>query len=390
MPEERRKLKVFFIEDNLDDVELEFHELKTGGFDVTFEVARNRNEFLEKLPKIDADIIIADYSLPDITGMEAIHICREKNIDVPIIFITGIGNEQIAVDSLQEGATDYILKKNIVGFSARISRALAIWAERKAKEKAEADRQKLQELLFQSQKMESIGRLASGVAHDFNNIITGILGFAEIIKQNTPENSQAYEGLNTIISLCKNGSALTKQLLMFGRKTKAEFNRVNINSSLTETIGFLKHMLDVDIELRLNLQDNIPDIKADARQLSQVLMNLLLNARDSLEGRGVIELKTEKCRTSNLKGKIDDYVVFSISDTGCGIPEENISKIFEPFFTTKETAKGTGLGLAIVYSIVNAHKGWVDVNSAVGKGTTFKVYLPPFSEESNNTKTRLI
>src|SRR4030042_4371964 len=120
-------LKVFFLEDNPDDVELELYELRKGGFDVSSDVARNRKEFFEKLPDIDADIILADYILPDITGIEAIHICQEKKIDIPIIFITGMGNEQIAVDSLREGAIDYILKKHIVGLSARVSRAIEIW-----------------------------------------------------------------------------------------------------------------------------------------------------------------------------------------------------------------------------------------------------------------------
>ena len=138
-------LKVFLLEDNPDDVELELHELRKGGFDVSFEVARNRKEFFEKLSDLDADVILADYVLPDMTGIEAIHICQEKKIDAPIIFITGMGNEQIAVDSLREGAIDYILKKHIVGLSARVSRAIEIWAERKAKEKAETERQKFQQ-----------------------------------------------------------------------------------------------------------------------------------------------------------------------------------------------------------------------------------------------------
>jgi len=376
MTEMQRKLKVFFLEDNPDDVELELYELQKGGFDVTFEVARDRKEFLEKLPSIDADIILADYALPDITGIDAIHICQDKNIDVPIIFITGAGNEQIAVDSLREGAIDYILKKNIMGLSGRVSRALELWAEHKAKEKAEKEREQLQQMLFHAHKMESVGRLASGVAHDFNNIITGIQGFAELISQDIPEDAPSHERLQTIITLCKSSAALTRQLLIFGRKMPVEFKRTSINSIIKDTLNLIRHTVKEGIEIRINLQDDIPEIEADIGQFTQVLVNLALNARDAMEGKGILEFRTERCINAKHIDKEREYACISVSDTGCGIPEEDIPKIFEPFFTTKEVGKGTGLGLATVYSIVDIHRGWIDVYSELGKGTTFKIYVP--------------
>jgi signal transduction histidine kinase len=377
-------LKVFLLEDNPDDVELEIRELRKGGFDVSFEVARNRKEFLEKLTDLDADIILADYSLPDITGIEAIHICQEKKIDIPIIFITGMGNEQIAVDSLREGAIDYILKKHIVGLSARVSRTIEIWAEHKAKEKADTERQKFQQLLFQAQKMESVGRLASGIAHDFNNILTGILGFSELILQDTPKDSPFYERLQTISALCKRGAAIVKQLLIFGRKIPSEFKKNDINAFIEQTMGLLKHAVKEGIEIRLNLQDGIPDILADMGQLTQVLINLILNATDAMDRKGVLEFKTEKYNVARHADKTDRYICISVSDTGCGIPDNNIQNIFDPFFTTKEVGKGTGLGLTIAYSIVNAHGGWINVNSELGKGTTFKIYLPVIQNGLDN------
>jgi len=374
-------LKVFLLEDNPDDVELELHELRKGGFDVSFEVARNRKEFFEKLSDLDADVILADYVLPDMTGIEAIHICQEKKIDAPIIFITGMGNEQIAVDSLREGAIDYILKKHIVGLSARVSRAIEIWAERKAKEKAETERQKFQQLLFQAQKMESVGRLASGIAHDFNNLLTGILGFSELILEDISKDSPFYERLQTISTLCQRGAALVKQLLIFGRKIPSEFKKIDINTLIEETMGLLYHAVKDGIEIRLNLQDDIPDILADMGQLTQVLINLTLNATDAMDGKGVLEFKTEKYSVARHADKTDRYVCISVSDTGCGIPDNNIQNIFDPFFTTKEVGKGTDLGLTIAYSIVNAHGGWIIVDSKLGRGTTFKIYLPAIQPE---------
>jgi two-component system cell cycle sensor histidine kinase/response regulator CckA len=388
MTETKQRLKVFFLEDNPDDVELELHELQKGGFDISFEVAKNRKEFFEKLHDINADIVLADYVLPDITGIEAIHICQEKKIDVPIIFITGMGNEKIAVDSLREGAIDYILKKNIVGLSARVSRAMEIWAERKAKERADAEKQRFQKLLFQAQKMESVGRLASGIAHDFNNILTGILGFSELILQDTPEDSPFYEKLQTVITLCNRGAALVKQLLIFGRKIPAELKRTNINSFIEETMGLLKHAVKEGIEIKLNFHDGIPEIFADTGQLTQILINLTLNATDAMDGNGVLEFKTETYSIARDAGKSDEYVCLSVSDTGRGIPDYDIPKIFDPFFTTKEVGKGTGLGLTIVYSIVNSHGGWIKVDSELDKGTTFKIYLPAIQSGSDNVSAR--
>ncbi len=377
----KQKLKVFFLEDNPDDVELELYELRKGGFDVSFEVARNRKEFFDKLPDIDADIILADYMLPDITGIEAIHMCQERRIDIPIIFITGKGDEQIAVDSLREGAIDYILKKHIVSLPARVSRSIEIWDERKAKEKAEAEREQFQQLLLQAQKMESVGRLASGVAHDFNNILTGVLGFSELILQDTPEDSPDYERLETISTLCKKGAALIRQLLIFSRRMPIEFKKTNVNPLIEDTQSFIRHVVGEGVEIRLNLQDDIPEISADTGQLTQVLINLALNATDAMDGKGILEFKTERYHTTGHVGRADECVCLSVSDTGCGIPDYDIPKIFDPFFTTKEVGKGTGLGLAIAYAIVNAHGGWINVHSEFGKGTTFKIYLPAIQPE---------
>lgn len=377
-------LKIFFLEDNPDDVELELHELRKDGFNILFEVARDRKEFLEKLKDFNADIILADYTLPDITGIEAINICKEMNMDIPVILITGAGNEIIAVDSLRLGAIDYIIKKNIAGLPARVLRALEIWADRKARERAEADKQKLQQLLFQAQKMESVGRLASGVAHDFNNILTGILGFSELMLQDTPKDSPSYERLQTISTLCKRGAMLIKQLLIFGRNIPVEFKKININSLIKDNLGFIRHAVKEGIEIRLNLQDGIPEIEADTGQLTQVLVNLSFNSADAMEGKGVLEFKTERYLSERHTGLADEYVCLSLSDTGCGIPVYDIPKIFDPFFTTKAVGKGTGLGLAIVYSIVNTHGGWIIVNSELGKGTTFNIYLPAIHGELSN------
>jgi signal transduction histidine kinase len=388
MIETLKKINVLFVEDNPDDVELELYELRKGGFDVSHQVARNRDEFLAALDNLVADIIIADYSLPDLTGIEAIHILQERDIVLPVILITGMGNELIAVDSLREGAIDYILKKNIAGFSARVERALDIWADRQAIVTVEAEKEKLQQQLFQSQKMESVGRLAGGIAHDFNNLLTGIMGFASLSLKSIPEGTKVSKNIQTIIEVSKRASHLVKQLLLFSRKIPLEFKIVDVNNLIQENVGFIRRMVEETVEIKLDLQEDLPMVKSDVGQFTQVLINFAVNARDAMGGSGTLEFKTETVPVSeemvskNPSPDVKEYVVITVSDTGCGIDEENLSKIFDPFYSTKEVGKGTGLGLSIVYSIVTGHGGWIDVKSIKGKGTNFKVYIPVLSEDA--------
>ncbi len=381
MTEKKRKIKILFLEDNPADIEMELYELRKGGFDVCHHTARNRKEFLDHLQRIDCDIIIADYSLPDITGIEAIHLCQQTNIDIPVILITGEGNVQVAVDSLRTGAIDYILKKNITGLAARVSRALDIWTDLKAVKTMEAEKQRLQRQLLQAQKMESIGLLAGGIAHDFNNLLTGIIGYAGLSINTLPEDSPATKNLRKILGLSKSAANLIKQLLVFSRKIPLEFKACDINSLIASNVEFIRRIVEETVEIQLRLQQGLPPLQVDDAQFAQVLINLAVNSRDAMSGSGCIEIKTEKVaadkiskpgRTMSGKG----FILISVADTGCGISENNLQKIFDPFFTTKEVGKGTGLGLAITYSIIKGHNGWIDVSSKEGHGTTFAIYLP--------------
>jgi len=382
LPAAPNTLKVFMLEDNLDDVELELYEMRRAQLHVEYDVARNRAEFRERLPRFAPDIILADYALPDITGIEAINVAKELGVDVPVILITGDGNETIAVDSLRQGAIDYIIKKNIAGLPARVERALEIWADRKAKARAESEEMRLHQLLFENQKMEAIGRLAGGIAHDFNNILTGIMGFSEICLLDLPQPADTRNKLESIISLSQKGADLVKQLLIFSKKMVMEFEMVNMNSFIAETAHFFKRIVEESIEIRLDLSDDLPMIRCDTNQFTQVIMNLILNARDAMHGKGTITIRTSKCLMKDAAGsegaQTDQRwcVCISITDAGGGIESHHLPRIFDPFFTTKEVGKGTGLGLSIVYSVVQGHGGIVKVSSRKGEGTTFTIALP--------------
>jgi signal transduction histidine kinase len=382
MSEGLHKLRVFFLEDNLDDIELELYELKRAGYCVEHDTARNKKEFLEKLSSLRADIMLADYSLPDITGFEAIKIIKQRNVDIPVVLITGEGNEQAAVDSLRLGAVDYIIKRNISGLSARVARALEIWSDRKAKKRAEAEQRRLQQLLFEKQKLEAIGKLSAGIAHDFNNILTSIIGFSELCLCSAEKGSETHVNLETIITLSQKGSDLVKQLHVFSRKMSKEMKETDFNSFLNDTVHFLKRIVEETIEIRLDIQKAPLIVKCDTGQFTQVIMNLILNARDAMHGKGTISIKTEKGLLPDLPENSapclseKQCLCLTVTDTGEGIDKNDIEKIFDPFFTTKEMGRGTGLGLSIVFSVVKAHGGEIRVSSDTGLGTTFKIYMP--------------
>jgi PAS domain S-box-containing protein len=248
--------------------------------------------------------------------------------------------------------------------------------------RAAREKEKMQAQVFQLQKMEAIGIMTSGVAHDLNNILTVIQGHAElgIIRQN--ENKPIQHDLEEILDASIKGTSLTHQLLLFGRKSPLELVPVNINTTVNGSLKMLKRLIGENIKIVFELADDIWMIMADTGNIQQVIMNLVINASDAIVRDGTITIKTENSSIDE-KNIVDmpeshpgNYVCLTVTDTGTGIDNETINRIFEPFFTTKGKEKGTGLGLSVVYGIAKQHNGWVNVYSTSGNGTTFKVYFP--------------
>ncbi len=244
------------------------------------------------------------------------------------------------------------------------------------------EKKKFQEHLLQSQKMESIGVLAGGIAHDFNNILTAILGHTDLIRRFSELNEKAARSLNVIEDASRRAGRMISKLLGFARKSKHERTPINLNDVVYETLKLLEQVIKKSIDMSVELDNRLPLIQGDVNQMEQVIMNFLVNARDAMPNGGRIVIKTQ-ARTV-VKGMPDvppyvppgEYVQISVSDNGTGIPEDIVNKIFEPFFTTKEQGKGTGLGLSMVYGAIKDHEGYLSVQSTLGVGSVFTVFLP--------------
>jgi signal transduction histidine kinase/CheY-like chemotaxis protein len=245
------------------------------------------------------------------------------------------------------------------------------------------ERKELEEQLRQAQKMEAIGQLAGGVAHDFNNMLTVIRGHTELLlMQPDRVNGSTADSLGQVVAAADRASNLTRQLLTFSRKQPMQAHPLDLDDVLGNLTKMLKRIIGEDIQFRCSHGAGLPMIHADTGMIEQVLVNLVVNARDAMPDGGQLHVITEKVmiETDRLQGHPErrpgTFVSVTVSDTGTGIAPEHMARIFEPFFTTKEIGKGTGLGLATVYGIVKQHEGWIEVRTKVGAGTSFQVFLP--------------
>ncbi len=242
-------------------------------------------------------------------------------------------------------------------------------------------RMQMEEGLRQMQKLEGLGTLAGGIAHDFNNILGIILAYITSATRLRDNAKKLDLAVNTIVKAVERGKTLVQQILTFARKTETAFGVVNVNDVVMEIVNMIYEMFPKTVTCSQNFDKSIPYISADRSQLHQVLMNLCVNARDAMPKGGVLSINTLMVSVASLRHQHPDavgssYICIEVSDTGEGMTEEIRKHIFEPFFTTKKIGKGTGLGLAVVFGVVQSHKGFIDVESEIGNGTTFRIYLP--------------
>jgi PAS domain S-box-containing protein len=325
-------------------------------------------------------VITNDYSLPNSLkkGFPEGHVQILRHMNAPvfvenkIVLVAGVANKKDEYDESDIDQLTLLMQ--------------GMWRLIEHKRSLE-EKEKLQAQLHQAQKMESIGRLAGGVAHDFNNMLGAILGFTEMSIDTITPDKPLYDVLQEIRNAALRSAELTRQLLAFARKQPIAPKALDLNDTVEMMFKMLRRLIGEDITLVWQPGKNLHPIMIDPSQVDQILANLCINARDAIDGAGKISIKTEhvtfdETYCMNHTGvAVGDYVSLELSDTGCGMSPETLSQLFEPFFTTKELGKGTGLGLATVYGIVQQNNGLINVYSEPGIGTTFTIYFPVHKSE---------
>jgi len=354
-------IRTLHLEDDRQDAELVASMLHGGGIDAVIDVVDTRSGFGEKIARGGYDLILADYQLPQFDGLEALAMAQRIRPDVPLIIVSGVMGEEAAIDSMRSGATDYVLKTRLSRLVPAVRRALQEAQER-------AEKRLLQEQFLQAQKMELFGRLAGGVAHDFNNILTIVMSNCGLMLAGMAPSDPHHHLVEEVEQAGLRGAALTRQLLIFARHEARKPEIFEIDEVVRTAAPLLRRLVPESVHIALNLSAGHARIEADRRHLEQAIMNLVVNARDAMPRGGTVSIETSAPDPGAVK------VV--VRDTGHGLTPEVRARIFEPFFSTKPAGTGTGLGLATVQRIVGESGGEISVESAPGQGASFTMSFP--------------
>jgi signal transduction histidine kinase len=364
-------LCILHLEDDPNDAALILSTLEKGGIVCQATRVETERDFAAAL-ELDFDLILSDHTLPTFDGLSALKIAHREQPDLPMIFVSGSLGEDRAVDALKSGATDYVLKEGVSRLVPAVRRAMQDVEKR-------TERRRLESQLIEGQKMDVIGQLAGGVAHDFNNLLSVIIGYCHLLRMDLVPDSPQLKYAEEIRHASERAAGLTRQLLVFSRKQTVELVALDLNEVVREMEQLLRRLIDANIEMKLELDEAIGCINADSGYVGQVLMNLVVNARDAMAYGGKLTISTanatleESSEEDELPG---DYVVLRVNDTGTGMTEEVKARLFEPLFTTKPAGKGTGLGLLTCRNILHLSGGHIRFRSESGRGTEFAVYFP--------------
>jgi len=375
-------IRVLIVEDTPSDAKLVLHELRRRHPDVEHVVVETEPALRKALEGANWDIVISDWQLPQLNGLRALAVVQELHSDLPLIIVSGTIGEEVAVEAMRAGASDYVLKDRLTRLTAVVEREMREQRERELHRQTQGTLRRTEEQLRQAQKMEAIGNLAGGIAHDFNNLLSVILGYSSLISSQLSAGDPMLEDIQELVDAANRGGELTRRLLAFGRRQMLQPRVVRVDEVIADIEGMLRRVIAESIVLSVVRPGVLDHCRVDPGQLEQVILNLVVNARDAMPNGGKLSIETtnadlgDSYTVSHVGMKPGRYVMMSVTDTGTGMDRETQSRIFEPFFTTKDRDKGSGLGLSTVFGIVQQSGGHIWVYSELGHGTSFKVYFP--------------
>ncbi len=390
MAHEARRPTILIVDDQAANIKMLAECLNKDGYRIL--AATNGEEALTVAAERRPDLILLDIQMP---GMDGYEVCRrlkaqEGSSNTPVIFVTVLDEEGDESQGLALGAVDYVTRP----FSMPIVRARVrgqlrlkrhhdeLQSLNRELQREMAERKRAEEAVRQAQKMEAVATLAGGVAHHFNNILSIILGFADLSREQLPEGNAARRYMEKIAGGVARARDLVIQLLEFSRQAEQTDAVALVGPVVLDAVTSLENDVGDDVRIETSVQDDTHGVHADSRRLRQMVMNLMVNAVQAMPGKGgLLSVSVESARlgqeaAARLGIDAGSYILLSVCDTGEGIPAENLEHVFEPFFTTREIGKGVGLGLALVHGFVVSHRGAIDIDSEPGIGTVVNVYLP--------------
>ncbi len=390
--------------------------------------AINPQSALDFLDQTTFDICLFDFRLGEIDGIDLLRMVRQRDISTPIIFLTGQGDQEVAVEAMKSGATDYRTKGSLTSESLFQSIRFAIQLKKEEERRQQAEDQlkkyneelthansdlqvsmkklqSAQDQILRSEKLASIGRLAAGVCHELLNPLNIISGHVQALMLERQNDESLNEDFESIMEEIGRIEKIVGGLLKFSRKEDMELTYSDINEELESVLSIMEKDMQIDnVHVIRKFSEDLPKIKIDANRMRQVFLNLTNNARHAMERGGNLTVTTEfhvrelkqNRRKTDIKTNPDkipviqrNFIRIICADTGTGIKEEDMVKLFDPFFTTKPEDQGTGLGLSVCYTIIEKHSGSIEVESKYGEGATFQIDLPCISrreEDQNTTK----
>ena len=367
-------LRIVHVEDSPEDVELIQRSLALEGYAPEVKRVETRAEFLDALTNHDIDLILSDYTLPNFSGTQALEIASVLKPDVPFIFVSGTIEEGTAVESLRNGATDYVLKDRPARLVSAIRRALR-------EHKETVLHAALEKRLHQARRLQAVSTLAGDVAHDVSRLLLKIKNQAHTLACECADSPRAHDLIGKMVDTTDEGSELMQQLLSFARRSEAHFVRIETVPFLREAAAALRVLLPANIEIKLELAGELPALFADPEHVRRMLTNLALNSRDAIPEGGAITLSAEVIQFDPVPPQLSEiadspYLRFQMCDNGSGMDEATRLRVFEPFFTTKFLRNGAGLGLPEVFGLMRTHNGMIDIQSQPSGGTCVSLFFP--------------